>query len=117
MSDDSREHWLEKYNGQQVVVQLRGVHYSVTTVRDGGGAGTFIPVKDDDGNVIGIHNMPTLLGTMKVERDDYENLRVVIRTPDPNQKEFSGNFINVDLPEELIEVVNVVEEASRIATP
>jgi len=106
------KHWVDEYEGRHVVVQLKGVYYSVQS------PGTIIPIGPDGKPVdltqplrvpiVGYHQMPAIQGTASIKRDDFGNIRMVIKTPDPGGKR---GFMYVNVEPEAIELVTIYQES------
>lgn len=104
-------HWLDEYEGQHVVVQLKGVYYSVRS------PGTIIPLGPDgkpvdltkpvSGPIAGYHQMPAIQGSARIKRDEFGNVRLVVQTPDPGG---ANGFLHVDMEPDAIDLITIFKE-------
>jgi hypothetical protein len=107
-------HWLEEYEGRDVMVQFKGVHYSVqhhAVPIPLNEQGRPIDMENKPEPIVDFLKMPFLSGRARIKSDKQGNYRIVVRTPDPTG---TGDFVHVDLDPEFLEAVSVIEESSLI---
>lgn len=107
------EHWIEAYEGHQVVVQLIGVQYSVRPpgrliLLDEAGRPT-----ESASSVINLHRMPVIEGVAEVLKDKQGNYRLVVVTPDMFG---SSAKIRIGINPTEIHSVTITEEPARIVS-
>lgn len=106
-------HWIEAYEGAEVVVQLIGVQYSVrppgrVIVIDELGRPT-----DHPSGPVDLHKMPVVEGVAEVLKDKQGNYMLVVITPDMLG---SAAKVRIAINPQEIHSVTITEEPTRIVS-